>query len=121
MKANKAEFAAAVQQFSSLWPIFRVQELRRERLEDFYGTRREIVTNYLAHMPRLSRAPECFEDHANAKRVVPSDWPHTVMALYQVRCNLFHGDKDPQSEMDRQIVYSALQVLVPFMSPYILV
>jgi hypothetical protein len=43
------------------------------------------------------------------------------MALYQVRCNLFHGDKDPQSEMDRQIVYSALQVLVPFMSPYILV
>jgi len=41
------------------------------------------------------------------------------MALYQVRCNLFHGEKSAHSEMDSQIVYSALQVLVRFLSPYI--
>ena len=119
-KDAKIDFAGAVQEFSSYWPIFKAQELRRERIDPTGETRSKIVAHYLAHKPRLSRAPECFEDHTNARRAVPADWPHTLKALYQVRCNLFHGNKTPNSEMDRQIVYSALRVLVPFMSLYIL-
>ena len=36
--------------------------------------------------------------------------------LYQVRCNLIHGDKDPDSERDRMLVresFAVLRVLVP--------
>jgi hypothetical protein len=31
-----------------------------------------------------------------------------------VRCNLFHGDKAPHSEIDRVLVHSAFQILVRF-------
>ena|GEM_PF-1780487 len=31
--------------------------------------------------------------------------------LYQVRCNLIHGDKDPQVERDRMLVAESLQIL----------
>jgi len=35
---------------------------------------------------------------------VPIDWPHTLSAIYQVRCNLFHGYKGVYSENDISIV-----------------
>ena len=53
---------------------------------------------------------------------MPLDWPHTLEALYRVRCNLFHGEKGLDSEMDALIVSSAFRVLVHFLhdSGYIL-
>jgi type I restriction enzyme R subunit len=36
--------------------------------------------------------------------------------IYQVRCNLFHGDKAPHSEIDRVLVHSAFRILLEFLS-----
>jgi hypothetical protein len=119
MMGADPEFATAVQRFSSMWPIFKAQQLRVGRINAVGLTRNELVRHYLAQ--GLSRSPVCFEHHVNRRppEEVPPDWPHTLMALYQVRCNLFHGEKSAHSEMDSQIVYSALQVLLRFLSPYI--
>jgi hypothetical protein len=45
---------------------------------------------------------------------VSLDWPQTLAAIYPVRCNLFHGEKSAHLEMDREIVCTALVVLMMF-------
>ena len=42
-------------------------------------------------------------------------WPHTLQALYQIRCNLFHGEKGAHMECDREIVDFALRAMLPFL------
>jgi hypothetical protein len=59
--------------------------------------------------------PACWKRHMDEGGSIPMDWPHTLAALYRVRCNLFHGEKAPYSEIDRTIVRAALRVLVYFL------
>jgi hypothetical protein len=67
--------------------------------------------------------PECWElhtRHISGDRIgtndsVPLDWPHTLHAIYIVRCNLFHGAKSRYSDADSKLVLYAFQVLVHFM------
>ncbi len=119
MMAADPEFAASVRRFKAMWPIFKAQQLQAGGINTDGRNRDELVRQYLAQ--GLRRAPVCFQHHINRRppEEVPADWPHTLMALYQVRCNLFHGQKSAHSEMDSEIVYSALQVLVQFLLPYI--
>lgn len=62
-------------------------------------------------------SPSCWEEHAeqNGDIEIPVDWPHTLRAIYTVRCNLFHGDKSRTSENDRNLVYKAFRVLATFL------
>jgi hypothetical protein len=109
---------ADAREFGGLWPVFQVQSLRRRRVGwAAGGTRREIVDRYLEHPEagRLWFEPGCWRRHVEEEgQDVPLDWPHTLAVLYRVRCNLFHGEKAPHSEMDRRIVHAALRVLVGF-------
>lgn len=102
-----------------LWPLFKVQSLRRLRISTHARgrDRREIVNRYLGH-PRadsLQFEPRCWKRHLDAGEEVPLDWPHTLAVLYRVRCNLFHGEKARHSEMDQRIVYLSFRVLVGFL------
>jgi hypothetical protein len=118
MTGADTDFQKALGEFRSMWPIFKAQQLRAGRISAIGYTRADIVRYYLSK--GLDIAPPCFEHHRRAGQEVPADWPHTLSALYPVRCNLFHGEKSPHSEMDAGIVYSALQVLVRVITPYIL-
>jgi hypothetical protein len=51
----------------------------------------------------------------------PLDWPHTLAALYRIRCNLFHGEKAVNSEMDNLIVSIDFRVLLHFLKEEIFV
>ena len=110
-------FARRVGDFAQLWPIFRSQELRRNHIERPYGANRAaVVEHYLANGATLFE-PRCFLRHRDEhKRVV--DWAHTLAALYRVRCNLFHGDKGANSEMDSMIVQRAFAVLGHLLEEY---
>ncbi len=61
--------------------------------------------------------------HVEEDGDVPLDWPHTLLSIYHVRCNLFHGEKAAHSEMDRCLVSSAFRILLHFLveAGYILV
>jgi hypothetical protein len=107
-----------------LWPVFEVQRLRRQgvdlRYEDETLTRedrREVVGSYLSHpnADALRFEPQCWRRHRDAGERAPLDWPHTLAALYRVRCNLFHGEKARHSEMDQRIVASGFRVLIQFL------
>jgi hypothetical protein len=116
LRANDPEFDAAVLSFGESWPIFKVQDLRRRRLLHSGLTERpQLIQHYLGG-EAVSHEPCCFLYHRDRNEAVPLDWPHTLQATYRVRCNLFHGEKSPTSEMDQRIVVQAFTVLSRFLA-----
>lgn len=109
------DFSSSVREFASLWPIFKVMDIRKtDRAWSGLSTRPELVRYYLEE-PRIRYEPNCFPFHRNQGEDIPLDWPHTIHTIYRVRCNLFHGDKSPQSEMDQLIVNMSFHVLAKFL------
>lgn len=109
LRAN-ADFTESVQQFHRLWPIFRSQDVGY--VPSRGHTREEMVDEYMRRTPLPRHRPDCWIRHRTAKHEIPIDWPHTLAAIYQVRCNLFHGYKGVHSENDVAIVSRAFNVLV---------
>lgn len=116
-----ADFAAALedaqsplltntQEFRELWPVFKARELRHRQLR-CRGNRCEVVDAYL-RAGITDFEPGCWARHREAGEGVPLDWPHTLAALYSVRCNLFHGEKSADFEADTLMVFRAFRVLV---------
>jgi hypothetical protein len=104
------------QSFKLDWPIFKAQAIRTSlgvQRQDM-GIRQDVVKYYLDSGIRQYE-PQCWIRHRGDPDEGPLDWPHTLAALYRVRCNLFHGEKAVYSKMDRLIVSSAFRVLVYFM------
>jgi hypothetical protein len=105
--------------FASLWPIFEVRALRQRSIHTWHAShlgrtdRTALVQDYLSR-GATSFQPQCWVHHQQAGEQPPLDWPHTLSALYRVRCNLFHGEKAAHSEMDQVVVVSALQTLLHF-------
>ena len=101
--------------FQQLWPVFKVSEIRAKGVQRWHsGDRSNIVKKYLDAKLELYQ-PRCWVRHQQESPPVPADWPHTLEALYRVRCNLFHGEKGLESEMDALIVGSAFRVLLHFL------
>jgi hypothetical protein len=100
-------------QFSKFWPIFEVQKLPPGALQVQAERRKrgQVTEQYLRHGAEAFQ-PQCWLSHRQAGEEVPVDWPHTLAALYRVRCNLFHGEKARHSEMDRGILGASLKVLL---------
>ena len=108
-------FKKSVETFHEFWPIFKVHKLRRKGLiGHIHATRRAQVDAYLNECESTDYRPDCFSYHLERDEPTPADWPHTLNAIYQVRCNLFHGEKSLTTENDRFVVNQALNVLSQF-------
>ncbi len=102
-----AEFRAKVISFKNLWPIFSAREIRELHLDqDQFHARGALIDHYLT-----GGATEYWPG-LNDNRLILGN---VLSAVYQVRCNLFHGGKCITSESDRQIVDAAFRVLVRWM------
>ena len=113
---SESPFGSYAAAFARLWPIFEVKELRRRGIMRYSsGDRDGIVNRYLASGARKFEPP-CWKRHRDAGEQVPLDWPHTLTAIYRVRCNLFHGEKAAHSEIDQRVVSSAFRTLLHFFS-----
>lgn len=114
-------FKAKAERFHALWPIFSDKDIRRsgvlgqmppglprsDRIQIYLRYR------YQDHRGRpvgIRHQPACAEDHEPPERI-PLDWAHALSAIYQVRCNLFHGYKGIDVSDDIEIVSSAYNVL----------
>ena len=107
--------AVALDQFRALWPIFRATDVR-SGLDTAGMTYRDsgrpgLVAYYSNRFPDAGRSPDCHLRHDPGP--IDGDWAHTLEALYQVRCNLFHGTKFVYGDVDRKIVDASSAVLVP--------
>jgi hypothetical protein len=93
--------------FAKFWPIFNVKDIRKKGLRhQFHELERpEYVQKMLG--ANVKHAPQ-----GNFNRDMPT-WSESIQAIYQVRCNLIHGEKGDSSE-DYQIVEGAYRVLITF-------
>jgi len=113
---NNTDVRQSIYNFFDLLPIFDVKSLRRRRiLRNTTESRRELVNYYLSRGANCFE-PGCWQRHFNEQEPVPVDWGHFIKAIYKVRCNLFHGLKDANSEMDQSIVHSSYLALVQFLN-----
>lgn len=105
--------AQTAARFHALWPIFRVDELRRRGIDYRAHEDRERGQAMRAYMDAGARQfePRCYLEHDERP---PLDWGHTLASLYRVRCNLFHGEKARSSENDQMVVTAAYETLHSF-------
>ena len=105
-------FYTAATEFRKLWPIFKsIDTVGYVQGLPSRTDRSQIISHYL---PRIGEyQPKCYERHH--EHGYPLDWPHTLKTIYRVRCNLFHGWKDFETEMDQRIVKLSFQVLGRFL------
>ncbi len=119
MRSNVA-LANAVNSFYGFLPIFDAIELDQRNINtNNYGDRRELVLHYFSQLAQngITRSifePPCWKKHCDRGEFIPINWLHILSAIYQVRCNLIHGEKGRQIEMDQAIVHNAYLVLVNF-------
>jgi hypothetical protein len=105
------DFQTVLGHFRELWPILR--PLPQARIPAASASRQERILQVLNDPRRDSRfRPGCASRHYKAGERIPMDWAHALSAIYQVRCNLFHGSKSLHSDVDTQIVFNSFRVLV---------
>lgn len=116
--AENPEFAEKVRSLYELFPIFSVRDvpfelgdwLNRDRSRA--ARRTQILDALAADGCKRGYEPRCWLHHQGEHNSVPVDLAHTMFAIYQVRCNLFHGKKGFHDHWDQRVVHTAFQVLV---------
>lgn len=130
------DFRRQAEEFRNLWPIFEIRKL--EDLKDEHGQpigfwrevwpdegRKSYVSKVMgvAHaqygqeLPKRFLAPACYTTHD--PRPFPLDWNHALAAIYQVRCNLFHGGKNFRNEGQVLIVQMARDILLKVWAEFV--
>jgi PAS domain S-box-containing protein len=94
--------------FSNLWPILNIRDAVKKlgpqmdwpsNLEQFWSKCDQLG---------VQRQPQYWASENKAS------WEQLLRAIYQVRCNLFHGGKSPNNARDRQLILCAERVLRQF-------
>jgi hypothetical protein len=110
----------AAQAFHRLWPVFKARTLSARRIGPWEpnGERREDYRLRCFHseLRRSDCSPRCFREHQELPADlrpdrVPLDWAHMLSAIYQVRCNLFHGGKQFEYSGDREFTRYSYDIL----------
>lgn len=99
-------------EFQSLWPIFKVQEIRKKRIPHYQSPHREEIVRHYFDSNINNYTPK---DPQNPKLIgheIPLTWNNVLQSIYSVRCNLFHGDKSTDQPPDQKIVGSAFRSFV---------
>lgn len=120
-------FRELVDELASLAPVFQVLWLRNKGIAP-WNNRTEIRRDFIERVKREDPyhrirdrqgqetafpafAPACAYDHLSKGQNIPSDWPHILSTIYQIRCNLFHGGKTYDSKRDRKFITLAYSIL----------
>jgi hypothetical protein len=125
LKTTDNLFQAKVKEFQELWPIFKVHTLVDKGIESWgaWGSnesRADYRIKCFRHdLERSDYSPRCYEEHqtddvrvtGGSPSNVLADWAHTLSAIYQVRCNLFHGGKSFVNTKDMNFTRLAYNIL----------
>ena len=99
-------------QFQSLWPIFKAQEIRRSQIPHLHSSIREQVIRHYFKFEIQEYTPKDPQNPVLIGHEIPLIWENTLKAIYQVRCNLFHGDKCMNSDDDQRSVSAAFRAFI---------
>jgi len=108
----------AVRRLMSAAPVFKSSWLRKKRRElhlsdsEPGGSRADQVDFWLAAPDvKANFRPACARMHRQQRDRLPFNWAHTLHAVYQVRCNLFHGEKARNNALDARFTADGRRIL----------
>jgi len=110
--SRNQSFRNEIESFAALWPVFKVRSLHDHNIGPWWQNERRHDYRercFSAGLSHTDYQPRCYRDHAAG--TVPTDWPHTLAAIYQVRCNLFHGGKAFQHTTDQLFAHHGFKIL----------
>ena len=108
--ADDAAFKEMVEGFAALWPVLNVRSVRAKLgYAAFYQHSRPALLALCAAND-VKQQPAIW-----AAGTMPS-WKQMLRTIYQVRCNLFHGEKSPQAVRDRELVTASDKILARFIA-----
>jgi hypothetical protein len=107
-RRDNQNFGEIAKGFKQHWPVFDMRGIKRKtellRLLLDQGRQRSMER---LRESKVKRCPQSFDSQTEP------DWPDTLDAIYQIRCNLFHGDKGSGLD-DQMLVNFAYNVLREF-------
>lgn len=103
--ANHPDFKEKVDSFSAKWPVLNVAHVRAKLGFDAFRRYDRAALLVECDAQQVKRQPLGWVAGAT-----PS-WEQLLRTIYQVRCNLFHGEKSEQAARDRDLVFAANQIL----------
>ncbi len=103
-------FQRLVCDFAAMWPVLNVRDVRKKLGRDaFWRLERDDLIE-ACRAAGVKQQPVGW----NANNM-PS-WEQLLRTVYQVRCNLFHGEKSPQNARDRQLILKSDRILRTFLA-----
>ncbi len=99
------EFSEALKAFATLWPVLNLKDVRAKIGFDVFQrfSRDEVLAGHAG--VHVKRQPVGW-----VAGNTPS-WEQTMKVIYEVRCNLFHGEKSPLNYRDAELVHHSNNVL----------
>jgi hypothetical protein len=114
MRQHSADFSDAADAFARQWPVLSSKDYRRLIGDPFATPPTPALVDQFTRTKSSKFEPRCHVDHVNARTTPDADWAHTIWAIYQVRCNLLHGEKTTHLPRDRDLIASSGWILLRF-------
>jgi len=106
--AGDAVFAEAVTAFAAMWPVLNVKSVRAKLGYAAFNQHDRPALLALCAANNVRQQPQGWVAGS-----VPN-WEQLLRTIYQVRCNLFHGEKSPQAFRDYELVTGSDKILARF-------
>jgi hypothetical protein len=103
-------FHRLVSDFAAMWPVLNVRDVRKKLGRDAFWRHQRDELIAACEAANVKRQPAVWTDGDS-----PS-WEQLLRTIYQVRCNLFHGEKSPQNLRDRQLILKSDRILRAFIA-----
>jgi hypothetical protein len=108
--SDRPRFNHEVEAFSAQWPVLNVAHVRAKLGFDAFRRYDRAALLVECDAKQVKRQPVGWLAGAT-----PS-WEQLLRTIYQVRCNLFHGEKSEQAARDRDLVFASDRVLRLFLA-----
>jgi hypothetical protein len=103
--ATDPDFEREVDAFAAHWPVLNVAHVRATLGYDAFRRYDRAALLAICDAQAVKRQP------ANWVPGTPPSWEQLLRTLYQVRCNLFHGEKSEEAARDRDLVFASDRIL----------
>jgi hypothetical protein len=110
LMAGDPDFRQMVTEFTALWPVLNVRSVRAKLGYDAFRQHDRALLLALCAAENVKQQP------AGSVAGGQPSWEQLLRTIYQVRCNLFHGEKSPQSVRDRDLVFASDRILARFIA-----
>lgn len=110
LMAGDPAFAKGVTAFAAMWPVLNVKSVRAKLGYAAFNQHDRPALLALCAANNVRQQPQGWVAGS-----VPS-WEQLLRTIYQVRCNLFHGEKSPQAFRDYELVTGSDKILARFIT-----